>query len=414
MKNKNKKMREDFETSKNEEIYTLEDLKNKLNIIAQTPQKEVYGVIELTKKKLTELKEKLKSSTLKWEKSYDKSEFHYPKEGDPSKLTEDMHLLEGCVDRQKFSRWKKRENEIIRKDAEGKDINWYQQLSMDAELFVSLGKYIDYTDFVNASPRMISIIRDMASMKDFSDKAWKDMFKQKGYKWAEIYGSEGAYQILLAFQRAIAAESRKAFKNEGIFSASGDKPPKVLKIKLTIADKRGKKRDKRYSRVYGGKVKQAEKQVERKDDETAGDESAEHVTEDDATAGDATAGDESTDDAVTDDVPEEFTDTVETETTATNLAEGLDNRIVALKTALEKVKDADGKPKYNLKIEKPKSKKDPNGNDYEENSWVGKIRGVSYLDTDLKTDSTPGKKTKPFNAKFEEKKLKKISRKLKN
>ncbi|MEK7548239.1 MAG: hypothetical protein AAB540_05070, partial [Patescibacteria group bacterium] len=175
----------------------------------------------------------------------------------PKLEADKTYLLLGSVDRTAFDKKMKREG-IVSKTEDGHDLNWYQDASATAALFLKYKDYIE-TNFKSwNSPakqeRLLTIMKVVSDMTEFTDAAWEKMIKDNKFTDNEIYGSEGVYNLLLAFNRA--NESTSTNLEKGLFEAAKGKfSPNVFKIRLEVAGKAGgKDENARYSKLLSTKV----------------------------------------------------------------------------------------------------------------------------------------------------------------
>lgn len=169
------------------------------------------------------------------------------------------YLFAGSVDREQFRKATKREDIIVYKEtgADGKEqgVNWYKDMSRAAMGFLNLqgNVEVNFPSLRDAAKKTkaMEIVKTFSEMKDFTDAAWAKMIKDKGYSDDEVFGSEGAYQLLLAFQRSMAAIS-----DQSNFPAN-----EKYKIRLEIADVEGKSEKHRYTKVLTGKLKEKKPEV---------------------------------------------------------------------------------------------------------------------------------------------------------
>jgi|GEM_PF-5527633 len=105
---------------------------------------------------------------------------------------ENTYTLTGSVDKTHFENVKKSDS-------------WYKEKSEAAAKMLGLKDHIelDFGSITALTGKTGDILKAMASMTNFSDKEWKKMIKTNGYSKEEIYGTEGIYNLILAFQRAI-------------------------------------------------------------------------------------------------------------------------------------------------------------------------------------------------------------------
>ena len=192
-------------------------------------------------------------------------------EGLAPKLEDDKtYLLVGSVDRTAFDKKAKREADVLYKDAnDNHNVNWYEDVSSTASIFLDYKDHIE-TNFKSwnsdvKQERLLAILKVVSKMTEFTDAAWKKMIKDNKFTDNEIYGSEGVYNLLLAFNRA--TESTSTSLEEGFFAAAEGKfAPKVFKIRLDVSGKNGKDDNSRYSRLISTKVIEDNIKIEEEDE----------------------------------------------------------------------------------------------------------------------------------------------------
>lgn len=219
-------------------------------------------------------KEQFEAPKVSWEKAFDLGKFEINQEEVKKlpEITDDkVYLLLGSVDRVPFQKHYKRENLEVDRYGDGTKTKWYEAIKEDAALFIKLKDGIE-TNFPQLADtakkdRMVQIVTDISQMTDFTDAAWRTMFKDKGYTDAEIYGAEGAYNLLLSFQRAIAPIDREELgKDEDVVIGQNEKEEDIkagkYTIRLEVASKKGKSDGDRFSKLVEVKVKEEEEEQE--------------------------------------------------------------------------------------------------------------------------------------------------------
>lgn len=184
-----------------------------------------------------------------FEKDFDLGDFEITEKEVPDLKPEAVYLLLGSVDRMAFKEVASRQR--IKVERYGENVNWYNAAQMDATVFLQYKDQIE-TNFPTLTDparraRILEVIQSMSEMTEFTDKAWKDMIKAKGYKSDEVYGSEGAYNLLLAFQRSVGTVQREMLVDENL-KAEGEFLP-MFTVRLEIATKEGKTDSARFAKL---------------------------------------------------------------------------------------------------------------------------------------------------------------------
>ncbi|MEK7085744.1 MAG: hypothetical protein AAB953_01890, partial [Patescibacteria group bacterium] len=206
-------------------------------------------------------KESFEAPKVAFEKKFDLGDYQItPKDLKDVKIkAKHAYLLVGSVDQVAFTKGAKRETK------------WYQALHQDAKLFLKVKdrveiKFPGLKDTAK-NTKMMDIIDKISKMTDFTDAAWNKMIADNKYTDDEIYGAEGAYNLLLAFQRAIGSVDRKALLDPPKITLDATDPnnpisvPQLAKIRLELSSKNGKADEDRVSRLVGVKVKEAKKET---------------------------------------------------------------------------------------------------------------------------------------------------------
>lgn len=207
-----------------------------------------------------------------WGMNFDLSKYY---ESDPDKqpkINENaVYFLNGSVDRTHFNKKTKKENIVVRtdKDAAGVEttVKWYEDAKATAAYFLKYADRIDTEGFstmeVGAKrDKMMEIIKAMSEMDDFTDVGWNKMIKDNSYTDAEIFGPEGAYNLLLAFNRAagnILLEDDNTVVVGKDANGADIEVPVYYKFKLQLAKKSGNRRKDRFGKIVELKVKEEEK-----------------------------------------------------------------------------------------------------------------------------------------------------------
>ncbi len=159
-----------------------------------------------------------------------------------------------------------RVDQVAFDEAKTRGADWYVDLQKDAELFLKVKDRIkiDFPELWGGAKyvKMMNIIGVMSTMSNFNDSDWKKMIADNKYTDDEIYGAEGAYNLLLAFQRAIAPVDRNALLNPPNVTLDATDPskpvtiPQLAKIRLGLSGKKVKSDEDRFSGLIGVEVKE--------------------------------------------------------------------------------------------------------------------------------------------------------------
>ena len=194
----------------------------------------------------------------------------------PEIKNENFYQMTGSVDRTNHNRHSSKEGIVVEVRG-GQDVNWYQAKAEAAQLSLDLFVYVDYMDFfgddIDASDRVHEITKAMAGMTEFTDDAWKKMIKEKGFKRADIYGAKGAYNFLLALQRATAGVPKNLLKVENFESDDPNGTPLFpLEITLKLAEKKGDRKKDRYTLLLAMKKQEEDAAAKKAAEQKAADE----------------------------------------------------------------------------------------------------------------------------------------------
>lgn len=168
------------------------------------------------------------------------------------------HTFVGIVDRTRFDEKRDRSKVKVKEPELGEQIGWYASMKAGAvalkETMEMRGNIlkIEFPTLADKnSPtykRMERILKSIStempeSGKDI-DKIWKTKFKEWGYTTDEIYGEEGAFQLILAFQRAIAPVSIVDILDDKNFKPSiYSQIATFTEIRLKIGEKPNSEKD---------------------------------------------------------------------------------------------------------------------------------------------------------------------------
>jgi hypothetical protein len=186
------------------------------------------------------------------------------------KAKEAVYFMTGGVDRTVFNKKIKREDMVAYKyvDKAGNEhkVGWYEDATATAKNFVAFSDRIDADGFSTMEDgekreRMTTIMTAISKMTEFTDAAWTKMIEENKFTEEEIYGPEGAYNLLLSFNRAVGNIDLKEDPTIAIGkNADGDdvEVSVIYKIKLKIAKKSGNRKKDRFGKVVEVKVKKVE------------------------------------------------------------------------------------------------------------------------------------------------------------
>lgn len=165
------------------------------------------------------------------------------------------YRLMGSVDRETFDINAKRAGDVDKVSG----LNFYSRFAVLASEFTDFSEHIEanfdvFRDPVKAA-KMMKIIEAMMYLpSNPTDADWKNFVKTNGYTKEEIYGPEGALNILLSFDRA--TKSVDGLDIEDFKQKDEKTPPKFLDIRLDIAAKPGARREARYTKLVSTKLKE--------------------------------------------------------------------------------------------------------------------------------------------------------------
>ncbi|MBP9770556.1 hypothetical protein KBC97_00160 [Candidatus Gracilibacteria bacterium] len=183
---------------------------------------------------------------------------------------EAVYFMTGGVDRTVFNKKIKREDMVAYKyeDKEGKEhkVGWYEDATATAKKFVAFSDRIDADGFSTMEDgekkeRMTTIMTAISKMTEFTDAAWTKMIEENKFTEEEIYGPEGAYNLLLSFNRAVGNIDLTEDPTIAIgkdVDGNDVEVPVIYKIKLKIAKKSGNRKKDRFGKVVEVKVKKVE------------------------------------------------------------------------------------------------------------------------------------------------------------
>jgi len=208
-----------------------------------------------------------------WGMNFDLSKYYVEDTSKQPQIAENaVYFLNGSVDRTSFRKHGKRENIVVitTKEADGSEtkVKWYEDAKNMAVLFLRYADRIETDGFSTMEAgakrdRMMEIMKAMSETTDFTDEAWNKMIKDNGYTDAEVFGPEGAYNLLLAFSRATGNISMGE-DNKVVVGKDKDgndiEVPVYYKINLSLAKKAGRHRKDRYGKVVELKVKEEEEE----------------------------------------------------------------------------------------------------------------------------------------------------------
>ena len=180
-----------------------------------------------------------------------------------------IYFLNGSVDRTGFDKDKKREKIIFTYPTDNPETtvsaNWYEDKKTLAVYFL---KYTDRIDTVGFStmegskkPRMLQIIKAISEMNDYTDRGWKSLItllRTNNFSDEEIFGPEGACNLLLAFGRAAGNINLEADARVVVGKNAAGKimeVPVYYKFNLRLAKNPGDQVKDRYGRIVEVKVK---------------------------------------------------------------------------------------------------------------------------------------------------------------
>lgn len=199
-----------------------------------------------------------------WTKNFELGKYLIgAKDKAPEIKDKSVYLLMGSVDRVAYDKDKIREKVMVYKKDNGDpdpdkwpDVNWYEDIKNNAQTFMKFKDRVDinFPSLKDTAKKdnMYKIVEAMSKMPTFTDASWKKMIADNKFSDDDVYGPEGAFNLILAFSRATGNVDLEKDSKVAVGKDQNNKDitvDKLYKIHLEVSSKAGNRPVNRYGKV---------------------------------------------------------------------------------------------------------------------------------------------------------------------